>query len=70
MRPRPAFFVCLGMHPVAGCGRILTDDERYYYGHSCEACTRAWNETIEAWRKGGENPELDKMFSAPKPIKQ
>lgn len=57
-------FICLGQTPVAGCGKVLTDEERHYYGTACEACTRLWDETIDAWRAGGENKELDAMFDA------
>lgn len=57
--------ICLGQPPVAGCGAVLTDEERNYYEIACEACTRAWGDAIEAWRKGGENKALDAMFDAP-----
>jgi len=58
-------FICLGTPPIAGCGRILTDEERHYYERACEDCTRAWGEAIEAWRSGGENAELDALFNRP-----
>ena len=56
--------ICLGNAPIAGCGRVLTDEERYYYGTCCEACMRLWDEAIDAWRRGGENAALDTMFDA------
>lgn len=63
--------ICLGQPPVAGCGAILTNEELHYYGNCCESCTRAWGDAIEAWRKGGENKELDAMFDAkPKRIER
>jgi hypothetical protein len=55
-------FICIGRPPIAGCGKVLTDEERHYYEVCCEACMRAWGEAIEAWRRGGENHELDAMF--------
>lgn len=60
-------FICIGEPPIAGCGKVLTDEERHYYERSCEECTRAWGEAIDAWRKGGENKELDAIFDAPPP---
>lgn len=62
-----AVLICLGETPIAGCGRILTDEERHYYGRACEDCTRKWSEAIEDWRRGGENAELDAMFNVPSP---
>lgn len=62
--------ICLGQVPVAGCGRILTDEERHYYGNACEDCTRKWGEAIDAWRRGGECAELDTLYSAPAPTRQ
>lgn len=55
-------FVCIGHDPVPGCGRVLTDEERHYYGTACEECERRWSEIIEAWHRGEDNPELDAMF--------
>lgn len=60
-------FICLGQAPIAGCGRILTDEERHYYSFICEGCTRKWSEAIDDWRRGGENRELDAMFGAEPP---
>lgn len=59
--------ICLGRAPIAGCGRILTDDERHYYGDSCEACIRAWDDAIDDWRRGGENEWLDELFPPDQP---
>ena len=57
-------FICLGQPPLAGCGAILTADERHYYGSVCEICTQKWDQAIEDWKAGGENKELDAMFDA------
>lgn len=54
--------VCLGNPPIAGCGRILTDEEREYYDCACEDCERAKDDAISEWRRGGDNPDLDRMF--------
>ena len=70
--PEPAMFcsatevlVCQGQPPVAGCGNVLTADERHWYGTCCEACEEAWNDRIETWRRGGQDADLDTMFGAP-----
>ena len=47
------------------CGRPLTDDECFYYLGNCEECETEWNEAIEAWMKGGDNPEFDKLYGEP-----
>lgn len=44
------------------CGIRLTDDEKRYYGNSCGDCERAWQNRIQAWRDGGDDPELDAAF--------
>jgi|GEM_PF-6353529 len=62
-------FICTGNHPVAGCGKALTDEEREYYESCCEECARAWSDTMSAWRRGEKNAELDAMFDA-KPTMQ
>ncbi len=62
-------FICTGYEPVAGCGKVLTDDERAYYKDCCEECARDWGAAIGAWRNGEDNPELDAMFDA-KPTRQ
>lgn len=54
--------ICVGRPPVAGCGKVLTDEELHYYEDSCEACMRLWGDVVAAWRRGGENAELDAMF--------
>lgn len=45
------------------CGMILTDEERQYYAGRCENCERAWHERIKSWRAGGEDAELDGLYS-------
>lgn len=52
------------------CGSILTEEERCYYEYRCENCERAWADRIDAWLKGGEDSELDDLYSAPKSITQ
>ncbi len=52
------------------CGKILTDEEAHYYAGNCEACEREWHDRINAWRHGGEDEELDRMYSVPQPTKQ
>jgi hypothetical protein len=59
--------ICMGEAPLPGCGRILTDEERHYYGTCCETCERAWGEAIESWRRGGSNELLDAMFNEQQP---
>lgn len=54
----------------SGCGRVLNDDERNYYGIACEACISAGHDRIAAWREGADDPELDQIMSAPAPTKQ
>ena len=61
-----SLFICIGTSPIDGCGKILTDEEREYYEVSCEACTRLWDQAIDAWRRGGENKALDQMFEVPR----
>jgi hypothetical protein len=51
----------------ADCGSILTDEERHYYERRCEKCETAHHDKISAWRRGGDDPELDAVFSVPKP---
>ena len=62
-------FICLGHEPLVGCGRVLTDNERHYYGNCCECCERAWCDAISAWRRGADNPDFDAMFDGPPPSK-
>lgn len=53
-------FIC------SDCGKILTDEERHYYGYRCEECEGLEFDRVEAWRHGAADPELDKMYDAPK----
>ncbi len=48
-----------------GCGNVLTDEERHYYGKRCETCEREETERIAAWRAGGEDAELDALYDGP-----
>ena len=57
-----ADLVCGGHAPVAGCGRVLTQAERHWYGDCCEKCTEEWGDRIEAWRTGGEDHEFEKFY--------
>jgi hypothetical protein len=54
--------ICIGNPPIAGCGKVLTEEDRLYYGTACEHCTRDWCEAIDAWRNGGKNAELDAFY--------
>lgn len=53
----------------AECGRVLTDEERHYYGSRCEECEGDWSDRIHHWRQGGEDPELDAMYDGPRPTR-
>jgi hypothetical protein len=64
-----ANLICLGDEYVPGCGRELTAEERHWYGHICETCTRASDERVRLWREGGADVELDKIFDD-KPVLQ
>lgn len=57
--------ICQGRDPVPGCGAVLTDEERHYYGNSCENCEGAWSERVEAWRRGGADIVLDERYGVP-----
>jgi hypothetical protein len=61
-------FICIGQFPLAGCGRVLTDEERHYYDSVCEECTREWGMVIDEWRRGAINEDLDKMFDESRQI--
>jgi len=50
------------------CGAILTDEESHYYEYRCESCEGEWHRRITDWRHGGEDAELDAMFTPDKPI--
>lgn len=58
-------WICIGDTWGDGCGRVLTDEEREYYGTCCEACVRDSVERVRRWRQGGEDKELDLMFDGP-----
>jgi hypothetical protein len=49
------------------CGEVLTDDERHYYDGRCEKCVCEWSDRISAWRRGGDDPELDDRFKGDEP---
>lgn len=44
------------------CGDALTPEEAHYYEFRCEECEGRWHERITRWRKGGNDPALDKLF--------
>lgn len=44
------------------CASPLTNDEKNYYGNRCERCEKDWHSRIEAWRRGGEDKELDELY--------
>lgn len=54
------------MSLCAECGKALTETESFYYEYRCEGCESAWHDRVERYRKGGEDKELDKMFSEPR----
>lgn len=47
------------------CGKVLTDEERRWYGSTCNQCEGEWLERIEAWRRGGPDVELDAIYDGP-----
>lgn len=47
----------------SGCGRTLTKEEIHYYGQTCDDCEREWSERMTKWRLGGEDQELDLLYS-------
>jgi len=51
----------------ADCGNVMTEEEKHYYEYRCEGCEQIWYERLQDWRAGGSDPELDEMFSEPKP---
>lgn len=51
------------------CGTPLSDDEIFYYRNSCNNCEQKAFERYERWRNGGEDEELDELYSAPEPMK-
>ena len=54
--------VCVGYRDSEGCGVVLTPEERHYYGDCCEACVWAWDERIDAWKRGDADATLDQQF--------
>lgn len=50
------------------CGKVLTDEEREWLAGRCIPCEDEWHARLGAWRRGGEDAELDAAFSVPKPI--
>ena len=54
--------ICTGHDTLAGCGAVLTDEERRYYGVSCEKCEQEWLARIEAWRAGAPDKEFDERW--------
>lgn len=52
-----------------GCNKPLTDEEIEYYEHSCNDCEVEELERYQRWRHGGEDEELDKLYSEPEPTK-
>lgn len=44
------------------CGAPLSAEEKRYYGDRCEQCERDWFDRIEAWRTGGEDSDLDRLY--------
>lgn len=53
----PACPVC------CACLRLLTREERTYYGMRCERCERALLARIDRWRAGYPDKELDELFN-------
>jgi hypothetical protein len=47
------------------CGKPLTGEEATYYEHRCEQCERDVFERVERWRKGEDDPELDRLYDVP-----
>lgn len=54
-----------GRHLCVDCGAVLTDEERHYYRDRCEGCEQADLARYQAWRHGGDDPELDALYSRP-----
>lgn len=48
----------------ADCGIPMTLNEITFYEYRCETCERKWADTMEAWRHGAENQELDKLYGS------
>lgn len=52
------------------CCKRLSVAEQYYYVIRCEECEREAHERIVRWREGGEDKELDFIYSVPKETRQ
>jgi hypothetical protein len=52
-------FICTGHDTLAGCGAVLTDEKRHYYGASCENSEQEWLARIQSWRAGGADDVCD-----------
>lgn len=50
------------MSACRDCGEEMTQEEAEMYEYRCETCERAFFIRVEAWRHGGDDPELDRMF--------
>lgn len=51
-------------HPAcAGCDRVLTDEERRFYGEFCESCERNGWEHLRTWLAGRRDADLDALTS-------
>lgn len=55
--------ICVGYRGMEGCGKVLSAEERHYYGDCCEACMQSWSDEIDKWKSGGKNELFDKQFS-------
>ena len=44
------------------CTKILKPTERYYYEYRCEDCESFWNERIDEWLAGADDPELEVLY--------
>ena len=52
------------------CGTALIFMERLMYTNVCEDCEREWSDRLDAWRHGGKDEGLDRMYSPPPTIDQ
>lgn len=62
--PVVATFICLGLNPEPGCGKILTDEEREQHDDCCNACMATWEARYNRWENGAVDKELDDIFDA------
>jgi len=58
-------YICIGYPPEPGCGKILSRAERKWYTSCCETCMKRWDDRISKWKAGGEDADLDRMFTVP-----